>query len=75
MPEALAMGFWAAIGFYTLIGVVIASVLSFAGLSRLDPNAAAAPFHVRLLWIPGMIALWPLLLRRAFGAPPPEDRG
>lgn len=74
MPETLAIFIWAAIGIYALFGAIVALWLAVAGLGRFDQNAAAAPAPIKLLWLPGMIALWPLVLRRAFGATPPEDR-
>lgn len=74
MPEALAMSIWIAAGGYALVGALVALWLALFGFSRFDPNAASAPFALKLLWFPGCVALWPILLGRAFGAPPPEDR-
>ena len=74
MPEAIAIGLWSAIGLYALAGVIVALWLGLAGFRRFDQNAANASAYVKLLWLPGKIALWPLLLGRAFGAPPPEGR-
>jgi hypothetical protein len=74
MPEMIAIAIWTAIGLYALMGAPVALWLLLIGFRRFDQNAAAAPLYTRLLWLPGLIALWPLLLRRALGAIPPEDR-
>lgn len=74
MPETFAIGIWIAVGGYALIGAGVTAWLIVSGL-RFDSNAAGAPAYVKLLWLPGLIALWPLLLRRASGKIPPEDRG
>jgi len=74
MPEAVAVGVWIAIGFYALAGAFVWLWLTLAGFSRFDANAGQAPFYVKALWAPGCLALWPVLLKRAFGAGPPEDR-
>lgn len=74
MPEALAISIWIAVGAYALVGALVALWLVFFGFSRFDSNAATAPFALKLLWLPGCMALWPILLRRASGASPPEDR-
>lgn len=59
---------------YLAAGVLFAVALLLGGLRRFDSSAAAAPMHVKLLLVPGMVALWPLMLRRALGWQPREDR-
>ena len=46
-----------------------------AGVQRVDPEARGAGFGFRTLIFPGVVAFWPLLLRRWVGGatePPPE---
>ena len=74
MPDMLAEWIWIGAGLYGLAGFLVWLWLMLSGFGRFDANAAHAPFYVKLLWAPGCLALWPLLLRRAFGAVPVEDR-
>ncbi len=60
---------------YVAIGLAFAIIFVFAGVGRIDESAKGAPLAFRLLIIPGVTALWPmLLLRWARGAQPPMDR-
>jgi hypothetical protein len=74
MPETIAREIWAFVGAYALVGAVVAVWLNLAGLRRFDEAAVHAPLGVKLLRLPGFVVLWPLLVRRALGAGPPEDR-
>ncbi len=49
---------------YCLAGLVFAAVFVIAGIGRVDPVAEHAPWGFRLIVVPGVTALWPLLLRR-----------
>jgi len=49
---------------YALIGAVFAAVFVTAGIDRVDPVAKHAPLGFRLIVLPGVAALWPLLLMR-----------
>jgi len=53
----------AALG-YLALGVIFAVPFVLVGAGRLDPVAARAPARVRLLFLPGAAALWPILLNR-----------
>ncbi len=60
---------------YAGIGVVVALWISFRGLHRLDPVAGHGTWGFRLLILPGLAALWPLMLARCVqgrGQPPTE---
>ncbi|MBI1251093.1 MAG: hypothetical protein GC189_06460 [Alphaproteobacteria bacterium] len=74
MSEQAAEGIWIAIGAYALIGAMIAALVLPFGLGRFDANAARAPWRVKLVLAPGMIALWPIVVRRLAGAKPAEDQ-
>lgn len=56
-----------AIGGYFALGLGVAFAMIAGWLERLDPLAAAAPWRVKLLLVPGFIALWPLVLRKLRG--------
>jgi len=46
------------------VGALFALVFVAAGLRRVDPAAEHAPWGFRIIILPGVAALWPLLLRR-----------
>lgn len=75
MIEMLAVSFWLLLAGYAAVGAVVAGWMLTFALKRVDHNAAIAPFYVKALWVPGLITLWPLVLLRAAGVRPPEDRG
>jgi hypothetical protein len=49
---------------YVLAGAAFALMFLPRGLTRLDPRVAAAPKTLRLLLLPGVVALWPLFAWR-----------
>jgi uncharacterized membrane protein YdfJ with MMPL/SSD domain len=49
---------------YGSAGAVFAVAFVLFGIHRVDPVAEHAPFGFRLIVIPGVAALWPLLLGR-----------
>jgi len=51
-------------GVYLGVGAVHAVPFLIRGMERIDPAARAAPWSFRMLIAPGVVALWPLLLRR-----------
>jgi hypothetical protein len=53
-----------AIEAYALIGFVFALTFVTAGISRMDAVARGAPWTFRAIVIPGVVALWPLLMLR-----------
>jgi len=61
---------------YFVVGCVVALAVVVAGLGRLDPVAAHGTWGFRLLVVPGLAALWPLILHRVVmgaGHPPEES--
>jgi len=65
MPEWLAQGLVAGVGFYALLGVVFAAAFHWRGLAAVDSGAAAHGTRgFRVVITPGVVALWPLLLVR-----------
>ncbi len=53
------------VALYLAIGLLVATFLQLKGLAKLDPAAAHAPWRFRLLITPGLVALWPVMLRKA----------
>lgn len=49
---------------YVGLGLAFAVAFVSRGIVRLDPTAAGAPLQFRLIILPGVVALWPWLLRR-----------
>lgn len=59
---------------YVAIGLGFAIAFVIAGVGRIDPAAKGASLGFRLLIVPGVAALWPILLMRwARGAQPPLE--
>ena len=66
----------ATLGIYLACGVVFAPPFVLWGVGRGDPHARSGTWGFRLLLLPGVVFLWPLLLRRWMcGAQqPPAER-
>ena len=47
---------------YAAAGLVFALPFLRKGAARLDPAAEGVSVATRLLWLPGVVALWPVLL-------------
>ena len=52
------------ISVYAAAGIVFAIPFVLVGCAQHDPVARSTPLRVRLIWLPGAAALWPLLLVR-----------
>ncbi|HKQ62464.1 MAG TPA: hypothetical protein VJS92_14330 [Candidatus Polarisedimenticolaceae bacterium] len=75
MPEAAAVWLIRVFGTYLTLGAVFALPFVARGIRRIDPAARGASLGFRLVVFPGVVAFWPLLLRRWLAAaPPPEER-
>jgi hypothetical protein len=65
---------WALEG-YALAGLVFAASFLPRGIGQVDPRMHASPVAVRLIVLPGVVAFWPLFLRRWLkGTPVPVER-
>jgi len=60
----LAELFLGGLAAYTLTGAAFSAVFVLFGIHRVDPVAEHAPIGFRLIVMPGVAALWPLLLTR-----------
>ena len=60
---------------YIACGLAFAPFFVWRGLGRIDPAAQPAGLGFRLIILPGVVALWPVLLRRWLaGSLPPMER-
>lgn len=74
--EPFAEALVSALSIYAAIGAGFALLFLTVGIQRVDPNAKTSGLAFRLIILPGVVALWPLLLTRwARGiAEPPAER-
>ena len=73
--ETIANGVVLLVGLYVVAGVVFAAWFTTKGVGRIDPVAKEGTRGFRILIIPGVVALWPLLAKRVAGGvttPPTE---
>jgi hypothetical protein len=63
MSLAAARVVAAALELYLAAGVVFAAAFLPRGIVRVDPLVGHSPLTVRLLFAPGVVALWPVLAR------------
>lgn len=74
MPLALTQWIVALLTLYASIGVLFSLVFVMLGVGRVDVAARGASLRFRVLILPGVAALWPLMLRRWVSAEPPPRR-
>lgn len=72
--DQAAAAFWLSLAAYAGLGALVALWLYAGALSCVDAEAAKAPWRVKLLLFPGILALWPVLIARVRGVRPAEDR-
>lgn len=74
MSEAAAQALVLGLGIYAGFGLIVGLIYMFGGAGRIDPAAKGKglPVRVRLLILPGIIGLWPIMLMKLFTqkAPP-----
>ena len=64
MPPELADALLRVTGLYAAIGVLAGVPFVIWGIGRVDHAAKGAPWAFRVLVLPGVIAMWPLMVRR-----------
>lgn len=71
----IAITFLITLGTYLACGFIFAIAFAWVGAKRVDPHAAAGTRGFRLLIIPGVMAFWPLFLKRWWSdvKHPPEE--
>jgi hypothetical protein len=63
------------VGVYVAAGLLFAVPFVLRGVNRIDPVAREGTWGFRLIIVPGVVALWPLLaLRWLRGRQPPAER-
>jgi hypothetical protein len=70
VPLEIAQFVVSAVESYALVGVGFALMFLPRAVARLDPRVASAPKTLRLLILPGVVALWPLFAWRWISAAP-----
>lgn len=58
------------LGIYLLAGLLFAVIFLVKGIERVDESAHGATWGFKLIIIPGIIALWPVLLDKWIKAKP-----
>ena len=68
MTEALANLIVGALGLYFALGLIVGLIFIFGGAGKIDPAAKGKglPWRVRLLILPGVVGLWPIMLTKLF---------
>lgn len=61
MSVALASALLGALALYLGLGLLFALVFVSFGAERIDPAAARMPLQARLIILPGVALLWPLM--------------
>jgi hypothetical protein len=74
MPVEIAEKVLSFAALYVAAGVLFALVFFVAGLRRIDETAARGPWRFKLLILPGVVALWPVLLAKWLVARPAGER-
>lgn len=56
------------LGAYFGVGLLVSLIYMFGGAGRIDPAAKGKglPLRVRVLILPGIVGLWPLMLAKLF---------
>lgn len=51
-----------AVAAYALVGLLVGIAIAAFGLGRIDPVTRDAPVVFRLMVLPGLVGLWPVML-------------
>ena len=64
------------LGIYVLLGLVFAPFFVTVGAGRIDPSVKHSSWGFRVMIVPGVIALWPILAGRWLRGvqPPPIEK-
>ncbi|MCA9288373.1 MAG: hypothetical protein KDA05_07305 [Phycisphaerales bacterium] len=68
MSETLAITILLTLAGYAILGSVFAAWFLARGIVRIDPAASGSGLWFRLIILPGVIALWPVLVIKARAA-------
>lgn len=73
MSVAWAEAIWLGLRAYLGFGLALGVLTILFGMRRLTP--VEVPVRVRLMLLPGMAAVWPVIVLRLAGVRAKEDRG
>lgn len=59
---------------YVVIGLAFGLCFIFKGIGTVDPAAKGGPLVFRLLILPGMVGLWPMMLKKWLSARTGQDQ-
>ena len=65
--------FLAILGGYFLLGLLFGLYFLFVGATKIDPLLADSKKGIRVLLFPGVIATWPLFVKKAFQSKPAKS--
>lgn len=73
MSEAAAETLVLLMGIYAVLGLFVGLIFMFGGAGRIDPAAKGKglPLRARILILPGIIGLWPIMLTKLFAQKEP----
>ncbi len=73
MPVTVAQWIVAIAALYLIAGIAVAIPFVTRAITRVDPATTGSSPLFRALILPGVVALWPLMLRRWLGARDPSQ--
>jgi len=74
MTETLATVIVSVVGIYLALGMVFAILFVLRGAGKIDPSASKGSWGFKIIIIPGVAALWPLMAWRwVKRLPPPSE--
>ena len=76
MSTTIASWIWTIIGIYLVLGILFAVLFLFIRLEKSDPAAAGSTKGFKAIILPGVILMWPTLLKRWIKGinEPPEEK-
>ncbi|OEK06253.1 hypothetical protein [Roseivirga misakiensis] len=64
MTETVATIFLIALAIYVLLGLFFYAFFIKSGVHKIDSGVKEAPIFMKVLILPGTVALWPILLKK-----------
>ena len=60
--DIIFFGLFGVLFAYVALGIIFGALFLFFWFDKVDTAAHGASFLVRLLWLPGAVILWPILI-------------
>lgn len=67
MIQVLQIFIWLFLA-YLLAGLLFGCWFVFKGVNKVDPGMEGAPWTLRVLLLPGSMAIWPVLIKKVLNA-------